>query len=216
VSPAPKARGPRRTPRESAEFRDRIIAVARDLFAEEGFEAVSIRKIAQRAGCPPMTFYVVFKSKRALLRHIWEDVFADLLNVCSAAVAAAAPGPEARLAALMRTLARYWVEHPDNYRVVFMHQDKVAADDEAFYVDSSGIHGRLQLVNAIIEEGVAAGVFRPVDSELTAQAFLAATIGLAHALITIPEYPWRREALSDHTIALLIAGLRAAPGPAAA
>jgi AcrR family transcriptional regulator len=208
VSPAPKARGPRRTPRESADFRDRIIAVARQLFVEDGFEAVSIRKIAQRAGCPPMTFYVFFKSKRALLRHIWEDVFADMLAVCGAAVAAA-EGPEARLAALIRSLSLYWVAHPDNYRVVFMHQDRLTAGDEAYYVDSSAIHERLQLVNSLIEDGVAAGVFRPVDSETAAQLVLVTLIGLAHALITIPEYPWRQDQLLDQATDSLLRGLRA-------
>jgi AcrR family transcriptional regulator len=213
MNAAPKARGPRRTPRESAEFRERIIAVARALFVEQGFEAVSIRKIAERAGCPPMTFYVAFKSKRELLRHIWEDVFADLLEAGAAAVEAAG-GAEARLVALFRAMIDYWLAHPDNYRVVFMHQDKVTASDEAYYVESSGIQERLKLVDALIAEGVAEGVFAPTDPALSAQVFLVTMVGLAHALITIPEFPWRREALTDQAIALLVAGLKAAPPPA--
>jgi AcrR family transcriptional regulator len=210
VSLAPKARGPRRTPRESAEFRDRIIAVARALFVEQGFEAVSIRKIAQRAGCPPMTFYVVFKSKRELLRHIWEDVFADLLQGCVAAVEAA-DGAEAKLVALFRAMSDYWLAHPDNYRVVFMHQDKVASSDEAYYVESSGIQDRLKLVDEIIAEGVAEGVFAPADPALSAQVLLVAMVGLAHALITIPEFPWLRDQLADRTIAMLVGGLKTPP-----
>lgn len=210
MSAAPRARSPRRTPRESAEFRDRIIAVARQLFVEDGFEAVSIRKITERAGCPPMTFYVFFKSKRALLRHIWEDVFADLLTACQAAVQAA-EGPRARLVALVRALSLYWLEHPDNYRMVFMHQDQVASADEAYYVDSSGIRERLRLVDAIIEEGVGAGVFRPVEPELAAQVVLVTMVGLAHALITIPEYPWMRDRLVDAAIDSLLRGLSAEP-----
>jgi len=210
VSLAPKARGPRRTPRESAEFRDRIIAVARALFVEQGFEAVSIRKIAERAGCPPMTFYVVFKSKRELLRHIWEDVFADLLQAC-AAVVEAADGAEAKLTALFRAMSDYWLAHPDNYRVVFMHQDKVASSEEAYYVESSGIEERLRLVDALIAEGVAEGVFAATDPALSAQVLLVAMVGLAHALITIPEFPWLRDQLTDRTIAMLIGGLKTPP-----
>ena len=210
MSLAPKARGPRRTPRESAEFRDRIIAVARDLFVEQGFEAVSIRKIAERAGCPPMTFYVVFKSKRELLRHIWEDVFADLLQAC-AAVVEAADGAEAKLTALFRAMSDYWLAHPDNYRVVFMHQDKVASSEEAYYVESSGIEERLRLVDALIAEGVAEGVFAATDPALSAQVLLVAMVGLAHALITIPEFPWLRDQLTDRTIAMLIGGLKTPP-----
>lgn len=201
-----RPRGPRRTPGESAAFRERLIAAARALFIEEGFEAVSIRRIAQRAGCPPMTFYVFFRSKRELLRHIWEDVFADILAECSPVVQAA-EGPAERMAALMRTMTGYWLAHPDNYRVVFMHQDQVSAPDEAYYVDSSGIRERLRLVDDLIAEGTAAGVFDAEDAEVAAQLVLATMIGVAHALITIPEFPWRREALVEQSVRGLLRGL---------
>ncbi|QUD86837.1 TetR/AcrR family transcriptional regulator [Phenylobacterium montanum] len=210
MTAASKPRGPKRTPQESAAFRERLIAAARALFVEEGFEAVSIRRIAQRAGCPPMTFYVFFKSKRELLRHIWEDVFADLFAQC--APAAAGPGdPERRLAALLRAIVAYWLQHPDNYRVVFMHQDRVTAPDEAYYVDSSAIRERFQLIDGLIAEGVAEGVFDAADVEVAAQLVLVNMVGLAHVLITIPEFPWRREALVEQAVRSLLRGLGARP-----
>jgi AcrR family transcriptional regulator len=203
----PPSRKPKRTASESAEFRDRIILAARELFLEEGFGSVSIRKIAAKAGCPTMTFYVFFKSKRALLWRIWEDVFAELIALCNETIASQ-PDPETRLTALIRTLFGYWADRPDSYRIVFMHQEKMPADTPEYYVDSADLHKRLQLINGVIEEGVATGAFRAVDSELAAQVLFATVIGLAHVMITIPEYPWMRGQLLDGAVQIALNGLR--------
>jgi AcrR family transcriptional regulator len=206
-----KTKAPRRTAQESDEFRARIITVARALFSEEGFDAVSIRKITQRAGCPTMTFYVFFPSKRALLRHIWEDVFSDLFETCRP-ILEGAGGPESRLAALVRAIIAYWLARPDSYRLVFMNQDEVGAVDEAYYVQSSGIRERFQIINDLIVEGITAGVFETDDVEASAQLILATMIGVTHALVTIPEFPWAPEALIDHAVRALVGGLE--PGRA--
>jgi hypothetical protein len=137
-------------------------------------------------------------------------VFTDVLAQCSPAVAAAS-GPADRLAAFLRAMSRYWLDHPDNYRVVFMNQDRVTAPDETYYVDSSGIRERLRLVDELIADGVSAGAFHAPDIELSAQLVLINVIGLAHALITIPEFPWRREDLVEEAIQSLLRGLGTRP-----
>ena len=48
---APRVGRPPRSAQQSAEVRARVIEVARSLFAAEGFEAVSMRRIAADAGC---------------------------------------------------------------------------------------------------------------------------------------------------------------------
>lgn len=47
-----------------------IIAAASELFAERGFDVVTMREIAQRAGCSHTTIYLYFTDKEALLHHI--------------------------------------------------------------------------------------------------------------------------------------------------
>lgn len=47
-----------------------IIAAASELFAERGFDVVTMREIAQRAGCSHTTIYLYFADKEALLHHI--------------------------------------------------------------------------------------------------------------------------------------------------
>lgn len=187
-------------------MRERLLDAARDLFATNGFESVSVRKIAERAGCPTMTFYGYFKSKRALLRHLWDDVFAELEAYAIAAVNTELD-PRKGLAALVRGMIEFWLAHPDSYRLVFLNQDVEEADNGGFYVVQFDVRKRFALLESLIEAGKADRTFRNIDTEVFSQVLVTTTIGIVHALITIPELPWRREELIATSIDLLLRGL---------
>lgn len=213
MADAAKPRAIKRNAAQAEAFRDHLIGIARAMFAEEGFDAVSIRKIAQRAGCPTMTFYVFFKSKRALLRHIWDDVFTAMFDQCQPVLSADLP-PAARLEALIRAIIAFWLDRPDSYRLVFMNQDEADPEHDDFYVQSSAIGDRFQIIAQIIGEGIANGEFRNRQIEGAVQAVLATMIGVAHALVTIPEFPWDRQALIDQAVHGVLSGLRVPPAAA--
>lgn len=197
----------RRSVSESAELRNRLIEAARELFVAEGYTGVSIRRITQRAGCPPMTFYLYYTSKHAMLRHIWEDIFAELLPRCTAA-AAEHIDPVEKVEAYVIAMTRYWLDHPDSYRVVYLNQDILEPDEETYYVESGDIVRRFQALQHLIDDGKASGRFLPeVDSELIMQALSVNSIGVAHALVTVPEYPWRREELLGAGTRLILAAI---------
>ncbi len=168
----------------------RIIEAARELFVEEGFEAVSIRKVAARAGCAPMSIYQVFENKRALLRHIWGDIFERVRHRCTREVAHAEGAP-ARLRAFAHGFIDYWLEHPDHYRVIYLNEDAIAEAGHSSFVESSGIVERFSLVQDLFRQAMAEGQIETSDPELVTQALLCVLHGIAHSLITIPEYPWR-------------------------
>ena len=155
-----------------------------------------------------MTFYLYFTSKRALLRHIWEDIFGDLLPECAAA-AAVRTDPVEKVEAYVVAMARYWIDHPDSYRVVYLNQDVLEPGEESYYVESGDIVRRFQALQHLIDDGKASGRFRPaVDSELVMQALSANSIGVAHALVTVPEYPWRRDELLSAGTRLILAAIK--------
>ena len=200
---------PAYTQEQAEAIRGRLVDIARDLFSEEGFAHVSMRKIAARAGCSPMALYRYFANKRALLRYIWEDIFAHVFDQCTAAVVAAAD-PSARLRAFAHTYLAYWFEHPDHYRVIFLNEDAVGPEGDNYYVDSSSILDRFAIIRTEIEAGMAQGVFAAGDAEFLAQQFLCTLQGIAHSTITIPEYPWRdRTALVTGTVDSMLRGFTA-------
>src|SRR6516225_5821051 len=67
-----------RRERERQELRTRILDAARELFAEQGYDAVTMRGIAERIEYSPTAIYFHFKDKEALLRELCDTDFATL------------------------------------------------------------------------------------------------------------------------------------------
>ena len=53
--------------RYRSELRAATLSAARDLIKEEGYEGLTLRKLAQRMQCSPMALYTYFADKQALL-----------------------------------------------------------------------------------------------------------------------------------------------------
>src|SRR3989344_602754 len=59
----------------AAQTKERILLAAKNLFESEGFECVTIEKIAQVANVSIPTIYSLFQSKRGMLRALMDEVF---------------------------------------------------------------------------------------------------------------------------------------------
>ena len=68
-----------------AETRERVLAAARDLFDEVGYEAATIRVVAQRAGVAVGSVFTCFSGKAELLSQVMQDrlqaLYAELEQV---------------------------------------------------------------------------------------------------------------------------------------
>jgi AcrR family transcriptional regulator len=102
----------------SGNLRDMILENARKLFAAEGYQSVSMRRIGQEAGCSPMAVYRHFASKQELLLSICEESFAHMIRNLER------PHPDLplveQLRARMSIFIRFCVAHPSHYRLAFL------------------------------------------------------------------------------------------------
>lgn len=170
----------------------RVAAAAKRLFAEEGFEAVSIRRLAEAADCGAMTLYGYFHSKNDILRLVWEDFFTELFAQIERATRRGTPAECLSRAA--EVYLDYWCAHPERYRMVYLHQDRTEAG-ERYYVEASSVVDRFQSFRVWVEAMQADGTGRQGDPQQLSEALICALIGLCHALVTIPEYRWQPRAL---------------------
>ena len=67
-----------RRERERAEIREKILEAARELFVKEGYEAVTMRKIAQKIEYSATAIYFHFKDKEAVMRELCATDFRTL------------------------------------------------------------------------------------------------------------------------------------------
>ena len=67
-----------RREREKEEIRQKILDAARELFVQEGYDAVSMRKIAEKIEYSPTAIYLHFKDKRSVLIALCDEDFLRL------------------------------------------------------------------------------------------------------------------------------------------
>lgn len=115
-----------RRERERQEVRQGILLSAREIALQEGWQAVTMRKVAERIEYSPPTIYEYFASKEAILTELLHEGFRLLLAALQAA-GTSSTDPEAQL---MQMIGAYWhfaLQYPELYHV--MHgQDGISFD----------------------------------------------------------------------------------------
>lgn len=107
-----------RREREREAVRRKILDAARELFISEGYEAVTMRKIAQAIEYSPTAIYLHFRDKKAVMDAICD---ADFLKLAVRFRKIAEIGdPMARLRAAGHAYADFAMKHPNHYRLMFM------------------------------------------------------------------------------------------------
>ncbi len=82
-----KARGRKPLSKDEMNImRERILKAARELFAKQGYNSISMRTLASVAEMSPTSLYRFYPNKRAILVHIWGEIFEQLFKACSKAV----------------------------------------------------------------------------------------------------------------------------------
>src|SRR5713226_3356020 len=93
-----------RRERERQEIRQSILSAARAIAAEEGWQAVTTRKVADRIEYSQPTIYEYFENKEAILLALLHQGFEDMLAAMQTA-RAQHEQPEEQLLAMTRA---YW------------------------------------------------------------------------------------------------------------
>ena len=195
-----KARGrPARSEPQIAEMRARITGCALRLFEEEGFAAVSMRRIAMEAGCTVMTVYKYFERKIDILRELWAQVFQELFDVLEH-TAAQHTDAAGRLMAISFGYVEFWLERRDRYFMVFMSSG-VSQSDVSVFAGNEAVLARFRLFRDSLAEALGNDASDAVLT-LKSELLLCALNGIAHNLITISAYPWSKpEALVGEAVA---------------
>jgi len=166
-----------RREREKQELRTKILDAARELFATEGYEAVTMRKIAERIEYSATAIYQHFEDKETLLAELCRHDFRQFST--HFARAAAIEDPIERLRAAGLAYFDFAVECPQHYRFMFMAAHPRVEPEEGEREDPA--QNAYVFLHATVKEAIEKGLFRPEhsDSGLASQTIWAATHGVA-------------------------------------
>jgi TetR/AcrR family transcriptional regulator len=163
--PAPGRRGP-----ASDRSRDRVFAAAAREFAARGFAGASVDRIAAAARLNKAMIYYHFASKAALYRGVLQDMF-EAVGARVRAVAATDLPPAEKIRRFVEAVAAEAEARPHFPPIWFREiaEGGTHLDEPTL----RAISGVVAALGSIVEEGVRAGVFKPVSPLLVHAGIVA-------------------------------------------
>jgi AcrR family transcriptional regulator len=190
---------------EGEQSRQEILAAAKRLFVDEGYEATTIRRIAARVGISSTALYVYFRDKDAILTEICNETFAALIQRLDA-VRRERSDPLKALEEVLEGYIRFGLDHPNEYELTFIAQPKRnprEADSGAEDLGMQAFQGFYQCVNAVVQSGRT----YESDAERLAKQLWAGAHGLVLLLLSGELQPADLDSLLRGHVAMLIRGV---------
>jgi AcrR family transcriptional regulator len=180
-----------RREREKSETRDKILDAARELFVTEGFEGVSMRKVAEKIEYSPTAIYVHFADKNELFRELCHQDYARLAEVFQSSVMST--DPIERLKQIGAIYIDFGTRYPNHYKFMFMTPHPGHEFDDT----DREMHGNPEkdayaFLKWAVQEAIGAGRLREdmQDAELISQTLWASVHGVISLDIAKGCDPW--------------------------
>jgi AcrR family transcriptional regulator len=196
--------------RDREAVRRAILDAARELFVAEGFQNVSIRKIAERIEYSPAAIYGYFPSKDDIFFSLAEEGFrllGDPASVRSDPALKNAP-PLDRIRAVFWRVYEFSREQPQYFALMFVERSvpRISREYERFAFAREMKQHILQELRACIDAG---DLPRSVDPQTAMRALMVGMLGVALLNLSDRLLPGENaDLLATDVLNLTLAGLR--------
>jgi TetR/AcrR family transcriptional regulator, cholesterol catabolism regulator len=198
----------RSSPVLASERREHLVRLAAELFAEKGYQATTVRNIADEAGILSGSLYHHFDSKESIVDEILTS-FYDELNAANKTALERGGDPRAVLAELVRICFRTLVPHRAAVMVIQNDWNYLRQFDRFDYLTQAEEETE-RLWVAQISKGQESGLFRDdIDARLTYR-MIRDTIWVAVRWFR-PGGRLDAQGVADHYIAVLFDGISTGP-----
>ena len=192
-------------------LRGEILAAAGKMFADRGYEAVTLREIAKEIGYTHAVIYQHFPDKWHILAELSRETI-ELMIQNFDATAARHPVPKERLFATSRGLIQFCIDHPQQFRNVWFGPENRNGVRAGQYIDDLGEPLFARFVQLFF--GVAKSERLPNrDDIVIAHTWWFTIFGLATLFVIQGVVPGLSDQalVTEQTIATLWAGLQTVP-----
>jgi AcrR family transcriptional regulator len=190
-----------------SETRQLLLEAAASEFAREGYVGANINHISSSAGFAKGTIYNYFPSKRALMVALINDIATSHIAFILEHVDQE-DEPCRQLTRFFQAGFAFVERHPVQARVII---NAVYGPDAEFKARVYQAYDRLfvLLIHDIIETGIAQGVFRPVDTDVTGALIMTVYLGSCSQL-DADDKIWLDP---EQVVAFILDGLRTGNRP---
>lgn len=172
-----------RREREVEEMKELILSAASDIIASEGFDKLSIRKIAKKIEYSPSIIYHYFDDKEEILNVVMQRGYKKIVSAVSS-MKIESSTPEEKLIKMTQHYIKVALSMPEEFIAAQLNQSKVALKHtsslfEGASKEKPALSALYQCLKEIYKD-------KDVDEntiELTAQMIVVSTLGLIFKII---------------------------------
>lgn len=175
-----------RRERQKAAFREEVLDAARRIVLREGFEALTMRKIAEAIEYAPGTIYLYFENRDAIAAELTQRGFEQLLQAFAPARQIA--DPVDRLTRTGQLYVEFGLEHPETYRLIFMERYTTTVFD-AKSESNAGEQALQFLIDAFDQLRAHGRLGTDATSAQLADAFWCSVHGIVSLKLMCSGYP---------------------------
>lgn len=147
--------------RERLDSRLAILMAAKELFLVKGFEATTLRNIAEKIDFSPSSIYQYFKDKNEIFYTLHSEAFTELLNKLKASEVH--ENPMDQLIALGNIYIRFAQENSELYDLMFIMEAPITFLTDLD--DSNWIEGKMAFdyLKSVISNCIQQGIIHETD-----------------------------------------------------
>jgi AcrR family transcriptional regulator len=202
---------PSRRVERKEKLRREILAVASKMFADRGYEAVTLREIAKEIGYTHAVIYHHFPDKWHILAELSRETIGLLIENFDS-IASKHPAPKERLFATSRGLIQFCTDHPQQFRNVFFGPENRNGIRAGQYIDDLGRPLFQRFVQLFFEVAKDEGL-RGRNDIVVAHTWWYTIFGLATLMViqgVVPDRP-DQALIVEQALATLWAGVQVVP-----
>ena len=198
-------RGPTLGKRDQTKVHNRqlILAAARQVFAELGYGAATVRDIIRATPLASGTFYNYFKSKEEVYQAIRDEV-ALVIRPRLHEERMKATTVEEFITSSFRTFFDFVASDTVNSRTI-----RHTADNTRMRVDTPEVIAGFEELRNDLEVAIAKGLFPPINADYLMAAIVGVSFEVAERMLQ--SEPYDAAATAQFAAALFIGGVRALP-----
>ena len=203
VPASPRAEPLGKREQTKVQNRELILEAARQVFAELGFGATTVRDIIRATPLASGTFYNYFKSKEEVFQAIRDDV-ALAIRPRLREERIKAKSVEEFISSTFRTFMEFVADDLVNFRTI-----RHTADTTRMRLDTPEIIAGFEELREDIEKAIQDGVFPPIDADF----LMASLVGVAFEVSERMMLREKRDpaAAAMFATALFLGGIRSLP-----
>ncbi|WMJ76976.1 MULTISPECIES: TetR/AcrR family transcriptional regulator [unclassified Sedimentibacter] len=173
----------KRREREVEEMKELILSAASDIIASEGFDKLSIRKIAKKIEYSPSIIYHYFDDKEEILNVVMQRGYKKIVSAVSS-MKIESSTPEEKLIKMTQNYIKVALSMPEEFMAAQLNQSKVALKHTSLLFEGASkekpaLSALYQCLKEIYKD-------KDVDEntiELIAQMIVVSTLGLIFKII---------------------------------